>query len=144
MAICNIGIHDYKCFMRTSRYFNYFLVQCVTIETQPKAVEVKATQLNCKVTSHATSMGTHNGTTISWSYYVKASTSDFSSFTCITSFALDDAKTNGTQIKGSATDIPSATCETPVIKVLCKYFNRDVNIWKAYSFLFVELCFLGI
>src|SRR6218665_2944696 len=96
-------------------------------------VEEETNQLNCTVTysvkDSVTSIAIENGNSLSRSYYVDASEPEVPPFTCITSFALDDAKANGTQtIRGLATNIPNATCETPVIKVLCKYFNHDVKI----------------
>ena len=114
----------------------------MAVEIQPKyttnaplatIVEEEATQWNSTVTNsvidYVTSMAIENEKTISRSYYVDASAPEVPPFTCITSFALDDAIIIGAQtIGGLATNIPNITCETSVIKVLCKYFDHEVRI----------------
>src|SRR6218665_1431138 len=106
---------------------------CATNASLNDTVERDEVQLTCDVTYNGTNSASmvwegvtdapdavKTANTIRRTYYVAASASGVSSYTCNTSFAIE-TKINNAPILSLATNMAVATCETPAIKVKCKY-----------------------
>ena len=66
-----------------------------------------------------------SGKAIRRSYFVVASAPQVPTFICNTSFMVKTMESRSSEvIKGMAINMPVTSCETPVIKVMCKYINN--------------------
>lgn len=75
--------------------------------------------------------------TISRSYFIIASAHEVSSFTCLTTFAIDSKDYGGAPIRGLSRNSLNATCATSTIGNLCEYKIMILKSYKNARFDFV-------